>query len=169
MRIATGVYLSLWAAALAAVVLLATSAGLSVYLALVIACCLFALANGTLAYIARSRQLKQEGKNPPNYLLYLVAPRPLSSPVSVPRPVLVLLAVVLLAGGAVCFLAGILAVPGIVAALQSSSVPFPAGKSFAAAFFIFVALACWYVGARLIQVRTHAERLSPRKHDGNAA
>jgi len=90
-RLATVIYLSLWLAVLAGVVFTATQVGLSPYVAIVIAWLLFFLVNGTIAYIGRSRQLRQEAKQPPNYLLYLVCPRPLSTTVSVSRPMRILL------------------------------------------------------------------------------
>jgi len=70
----------------------------------------FFLLNGTIGYYFRSRQIKQQGLKPPNYLIYLFYPRPivLSEKVWMPIPLRLMLGIIILAGGAFFILSGIL-------------------------------------------------------------
>ena len=167
-RVLTGIYLSVWLAVLAGVVLIATRSGLPIYWALVIAWLLFWFVNGTLAYIFRSRQLRREGKQPPNYLLYLVRPKPLSSAVSIPRPVRMMLGLIILAGGAVCLVIGISHLPNIIVGVPPAGAAMAPSEIGAVAFSIVVGLACLYVGSRLVQLRTNTEHLLPHSDDNRA-
>lgn len=160
-RVAAGLYVGLWAAASAAVIYVVTGAGISLWLAAVLAYLLFLFVNGSLAYVFRVRQLRREGKPPPSYLSYLFFPKGLRetlsvrNTVSVPRPIRVLLGLVISLGGAVLVVGGgfILNDPDF------SRMPHPF-----VAIFMLVAMgvAFAYVGLRLIIVKNDEPLLRHR-------
>jgi hypothetical protein len=73
-RIALTMYLLLWAAIAAAAIWGMASAGFPLWVAVVLVFLLFWFLNGTLAYRAKARQLRGEGKEPPGYVRYLLIP-----------------------------------------------------------------------------------------------
>jgi hypothetical protein len=74
-RFAIAAYLALWAAIAGGFIYGVVQAGISVWVAVGSAFLLFVLVNGSLAYGARVRQLRLEGKEPPRYLQYLFLPQ----------------------------------------------------------------------------------------------
>ncbi len=66
------------------------------------------IVNAVFAYRYRSRQMRSEGQEPPPFLVYLFFPRPLPSRVSVPRPVRIILGLIILSGGAFFLFIGFL-------------------------------------------------------------
>jgi hypothetical protein len=74
-RIALALYLAVWAAVAGGVTYGVVRSGYSVSVAVASAFFLFFLVNGSLAYRARVRQLRMEGKEPPRYLRYLFFPQ----------------------------------------------------------------------------------------------
>jgi len=74
MRVAMATaYLTLWAIVTIGIVYFAVHAGYP-WVAVICAYLLFVFLNGTLAYKARSHQLKLQGKDPPPYSRYLFVP-----------------------------------------------------------------------------------------------
>ena len=74
-RFALASYLALWAAVAAGIIYGLVRAGYSGWVAAASAFVLFLLLNGSLAYWARVRQLRLEGKGAPSYLRYLFFPQ----------------------------------------------------------------------------------------------
>jgi hypothetical protein len=75
LRIALAAYLALWAAVAGGIVYGIVLAGYSAWVAVAFAFVLFVFVNGSLAYIARVRQFRLQGKAPPPYFQYLFFPR----------------------------------------------------------------------------------------------
>ena len=73
--IAVAAYLMLWAAVAGGIIYGMVRAGYSAWVAVASAFLLFVFLNGSLAYRARVRQLRLEGKEAPSYLGYLVFPQ----------------------------------------------------------------------------------------------
>jgi hypothetical protein len=71
---ALAAYLTLWAAVAGGIIYGILQAGYPGWIAVVSAFLLFAFVNGSLAYLARVRRLKLEGKEPPPYLRFLFFP-----------------------------------------------------------------------------------------------
>jgi hypothetical protein len=76
-RLALGLaaYLALWAAIAGGIIYGIIWAGYPGWVAVVSVCLLFIFVNGSLAYRARVRQLRLEGKEPPPYLGFLFFPQ----------------------------------------------------------------------------------------------
>jgi hypothetical protein len=75
MRVAlAAAYVTLWAIVTIGIVYFAVRAGYPLWAGVICAYFLFVFLNGTLAYKARARQLKLQGKDPPRYLRYLFLP-----------------------------------------------------------------------------------------------
>jgi hypothetical protein len=68
-------YLALWAAIAGGVIYGVLLAGYSAWISVASAFLLFVFVNGSLAYRARIRQVRLEGKEPPRYLQYLFFPQ----------------------------------------------------------------------------------------------
>ncbi|SRR6266511_1480932 len=75
LRLALAAYLALWAAIAGGIIYGIVRAGYSAWLAVAFQFLLFVFVNGSLAYRARIRQLRLEGKEPPRYLQYLFFPQ----------------------------------------------------------------------------------------------
>lgn len=73
--IALAAYLALWAVLAAGIVYATVRAGYSAWVGAAFALLLFVFVNGSLAYRARARQLRREGKTPPPYFQYLFLPQ----------------------------------------------------------------------------------------------
>ena len=73
-RLALAIYLALWGALAAGIVYGTVLAGYPAWIAVGFAFLFFLFANGSVAYRARSRQLRAEGKEPPPYLKYIFFP-----------------------------------------------------------------------------------------------
>jgi hypothetical protein len=74
-RFAFAAYLALWAAAAGGIIYGMLWAGYSAWVAVPSAFLLFLFLNGSLAYRARVRQLRLEGKEAPSYLQFLFFPQ----------------------------------------------------------------------------------------------
>src|SRR5258706_4638899 len=74
-RLALASYLALWAAVAGGIIYGIVWAGYSASVAIASAFLLFLVLNGSLAYRARVRQLRLEGKEAPSYLQYLLFPQ----------------------------------------------------------------------------------------------
>jgi hypothetical protein len=74
-RLGLAAYLALWAAVAGGVIYGIVRAGYSTWVAVAGAFLLFVFVNGSLAYRARVRQLRIEGKEVPRYLQYLFFPQ----------------------------------------------------------------------------------------------
>jgi len=72
---ALAAYLALWAAVAGGIIYAIVLAGYSAWLAVAFAFLLFVFVNGSLAYTARVRQFRLEGKEPPPYFRYLFFPQ----------------------------------------------------------------------------------------------
>ena len=72
--LALAAYLSLWAAIGAGIVYGTVQAGYSAWAGGMVAFLIFLFLNGSLAYRARVRQMRSEGKEPPRYLEYIFFP-----------------------------------------------------------------------------------------------
>ena len=72
---ALAAYLALWAAVAGGIIYGIVLAGYSAWLAVAFAFLLFVFLNGSLAYRARVRQFRLEGKEPPPYFRYLFFPQ----------------------------------------------------------------------------------------------
>jgi hypothetical protein len=75
LSVALAAYLALWAAIAGGIIYGIVRVGYPEWLAVVCAFLLFAFVNGSLAYGARVRQLRLEGKEPPPYLRSLFFPQ----------------------------------------------------------------------------------------------
>jgi hypothetical protein len=73
-RLAIASYVAVWIALAGGVIYGVVRSGYSMSIAVASAFILFLLVNGSLAYLARARQLRMEGKEPPRYLSYLFFP-----------------------------------------------------------------------------------------------
>src|SRR5436853_236903 len=73
--LALAAYLALWAAVAGGIIYGIVRAGYSTWIAVAGAFLLFVFVNGSLAYRARVRQLRIEGKEVPRYLQYLFFPQ----------------------------------------------------------------------------------------------
>jgi hypothetical protein len=72
---AVAAYLALWTAVAGSIIYGIVLAGYSAWVAVAFAFVLFVFVNGSLAYIARVRQFRLEGKEPPAYFQYLFFPQ----------------------------------------------------------------------------------------------
>ena len=73
--IALAAYLAIWAAVAGGIVYGTVRAGYSAWVGVASALLLFVFLNGSLAYRARARQLRLEGKEPPPYFRFLLLPQ----------------------------------------------------------------------------------------------
>ncbi len=74
LRLALAAYVAIWVCVAAGVVYGIVLAGYPVWLAVVSAFLVFALVNGSLAYRARAKQLRLEGREVPGYFTFLFFP-----------------------------------------------------------------------------------------------
>ena len=72
---ALAAYLAIWAFVATAIVYGLVRAGYPTWVAVISAFLLFVFVNGSLAYRARARQLRLEGKEPPPYFKFLLFPQ----------------------------------------------------------------------------------------------
>jgi hypothetical protein len=72
---ALAAYLAMWASVAAGIVYGIVQTGYPAWVAVVSAFLLFVFVNGSLAYTARARQLRLEGKEPPPYFKFLFFPQ----------------------------------------------------------------------------------------------
>ena len=72
---ALAAYLAIWASVAAGIVYGIVQAGYPAWVAVVSAFLLFVFVNGSLAYTARARQLRLEGKESPPYFKFLFFPQ----------------------------------------------------------------------------------------------
>jgi hypothetical protein len=144
-------YLGLWLALAGAVVYFAMAQGYSLWLAAVLVYVLFVLVNGTLSYRFRARELRQEGRVPPPFLTYLFFPKPLKlgGDVAVPRPLRLLLGIVVFLGGVFFVATGVL----ILVNLDLSTVVHRTGAVTMLVAFAVLGLAISYVGWRVLVVK----------------
>ena len=75
LKLGLAAYLLLWAAIAGGIIYGIVQAGYPAWAAVAFAFLLFTVANGSLAYGARARQSRLEGKEPPPYLRYLFFPQ----------------------------------------------------------------------------------------------
>jgi hypothetical protein len=75
---ALAAYFALWAALAAGIIYGIVWAGYAAWIAVASACLLFIILNGSLAYGARVRKLRLEGKEAPSYLQFLLFPQGVS-------------------------------------------------------------------------------------------
>ncbi len=68
-------YLSLWAAIAAGIIYGTVQAGYSVWAGGILAFLIFLFLNGSLAYRAKVRKMRSEGKEPPQYFQYIFFPQ----------------------------------------------------------------------------------------------
>jgi hypothetical protein len=142
-------YLTLWGAMAAAFIYFTVAAGYPVWLGAVAVFLFFTFANGSLAYLARAKQLRAQGQQPPPFFRFLFFPKPFSlrDKVAVPRVFRVLLGVVvLLPGGVFLAAAGGL----LLVKLDYSTVPHPAAAAVALLFLALIGLGSMYVGYRMV-------------------
>jgi hypothetical protein len=124
---------------------------------------LIVLVSGTLAYRYRSRQMRATGQVPPSYLVYLFRPfatvfaTPVTTRVSIPKPMRILLGLVILPGGFFFLLIAFLLFTSDHA-MQSH----PIAAVVAGALVAALGAAFAYVGFRLI-VASDEEQLFWRK------
>jgi hypothetical protein len=144
-------YLALWLAIAGAVVYFAMAQGYSLWLAAALIYVLFVLVNGTLAYRFRARELRQEGRVPPPFLTYLFFPKPfkLGDHVAVPRPLRLLMGIVVFVGGLFFVVTGVL----ILVNLNLATSAHPAGVVTMLVVFAVLGLAISYVGWRVLVVK----------------
>ena len=114
--------------------------------------------NAVFAYRYRSRQMRSQGQEPPPFLVYLFFPRPFPSRVLVPRPVRIILGVIVLSGGVFFLLIGFLLFTDRHA-MQSH----PVSSVVAVALIATLGAAFAYVGYRLISIVNDKEQLFGRK------
>jgi hypothetical protein len=114
--------------------------------------------NAVFAYRYRSRKMRSQGQEPPPFLVYLFFPRPLPSRVSVPRPVRIILGLIILSGGAFFLLIGFLLFTDRHA-MQSQLV----GSVVAVALLAALGATFAYVGFRLMSMVSDKEQLFARK------
>jgi uncharacterized membrane protein len=105
--VVTGIYFAIWAAVLTGVVYAVTNAGYSIWLGVALAYLLFLFLNGSLAYAFLVKKLRQEGKQPPSYVMYVIFPKGYPGHVAVARPIRVILGVVIMLGGTLMVFAGV--------------------------------------------------------------
>ena len=115
---------------------------------IVIAAGLFVL-NAVFAYRYRSRQLRSQGQEPPPFLKYLFFPRPLADRVPMPKPVRVILGVVIFVGGALFLATG----GFILVQLDFSKLSHPVGAVFMLLLLSALGLVIAYVGVRLVVMK----------------
>jgi hypothetical protein len=72
---ALAAYLAIWTSLAACIVYGTVQAGYPAWVAVVSTFLLFVFVNGSLAYTARARQLRLEGKEPPPYVTFLFFPQ----------------------------------------------------------------------------------------------
>ena len=149
--IVAGAYLALWVAVAAGVIYAVSTAGHSFWLGAVLAFVLFFVVNGFLAYRLKSRQLRQQGEQPPPFLAYLFFPKPFSfsKKLKLPRPFRVILGLVVVAGGALFTLTGGL----LLANFDFSKAAHPLGAVVGLFLLLVLGLAIGYVGFRVIVVK----------------
>jgi hypothetical protein len=159
--IAVTIYIGVWGAIAAAVIYLASETGHSLWVGAGVACVLFFLVNGSVAYRFRARQLRQQGKEPPSYLVYLFYPKPINfrEPIALPRAFRVLLGIVILIGGAFLVLAGTV----LLFTLDLSKVPHPVGAVIGLVVLASVGVGSLYVGVRLMVMKNDEPMLKGRK------
>ena len=75
LRLAIAAYSALWAAIAGSIIYGVMRAGYSALVGVTAAFLAFIFVNGSLAYVARARQLRREGKEPPRYFHYLFLPQ----------------------------------------------------------------------------------------------
>jgi hypothetical protein len=158
---AVAIFIGVWVAIAAAVIYLVSAAGYSFWVGAAAACVLFFLVNGSVAYRFRARQLRQQGMEPPPFLVYLFFPKPINfkERVALPRPFRVLLGIVILIGGAFLVLAGI----GLLFALDLSKVPHPVGAVIGLVVLATIGVGSLYVGVRLMVMKNDEPMLTGRK------
>jgi hypothetical protein len=146
-----GLYLALWVAIATAGIYAAIAAGHPFWLGAALTFALFFFVNGSLAYFFRARQLRLQGEQPPPFLVYLFRPAPLQykSRVAVPRPLRLLLGVVIFIGGAFFVLIDVL----MLTNLDFSRIPHPVGAVIMLFVLPVLGLAIAYVGFRLMVMK----------------
>lgn len=159
--IAVTIFIGVWGAIAAAVLTFASATGYPFWVGAAVACALFFLVNGSVAYHFRARQLRQEGKEPPSFLVYLFYPKPISfrDRVALPRPFRVLLGIVILVGGAFLVLTGTV----LLFTLDFAKVPHPVGAVVALVVLASVGVGSLYVGVRLMVMKNDESMLTGRK------
>jgi hypothetical protein len=163
-------YLAAWLGVAVVVIHLAMAAGHSFWLAALLAYAIFFFVNGSLAYRVRARQLREQGEQPPPFLVYLLFPRSFSlrEKVRVPRPVRLVLGIVIIVGGVFFVATGTL----ILANLDFSKIAHPLGAVVMLVALSVLGLAIAFVGWRLMVVKNEDplfKRLSPNKTKTDAA
>jgi hypothetical protein len=148
-----------WAALAAGIIYLVTDAGHSFWLAATLAYVLFIFVNGSLAYVFRARQLRREGKQPPSYLMYLFFPKGVRHNVAVPRPLRVLLGILISLGGALFVIVGGL----MLTAMDFWRMPHSIGAVAMLLVLLVLGAAFAYVGFRLIIVKKDEPLLRRRQ------
>jgi membrane protein implicated in regulation of membrane protease activity len=159
--IAVTIFIGVWGAIAVAVIYFASVTGYSFWVGAAVACALFFLVNGSVAYRFRARQLRQQGKEPPPFLVYLFYPKPINfkERVALPRPFRVLLGIVILIGGAFLVLTGTV----LLFTLDLSKVPHPVGAVIALVVLASVGVGSLYVGVRLVVMKNDEPMLKGRK------
>ena len=161
-------YLLIWLGVVAVVIYLVTVAGYSFWLGVAFAYAIFFLVNGSLAYRVRARSLRAQGEQPPPFLAYLFFPRPLSfrENVRIPRPVRVLLGIMLILGGLMFFGIDVLLV------VNFSKVAHPVGAVAVLLAVLALGIFITFVGWRLLVVKGEDslfKRSSPNQVNADAA
>jgi len=153
-----GAYLALWALVAAAVMYGVIAAGYSFWLAALLAYLLFFFVNGSLAYRYRARKLRQQGEEPPPFLVYLFFPKRVNfkDRVPLPRPFRILLGIFVFVGGGFLVLTGIL----LLFTLNPSQVPHPVGAVIALCVLAGIGVGIVYVGVRLIVMKNDEPMLT---------
>ena len=157
------IFFGVWIAIAAVVIYFASVLGYSSWSGVAAALVLFFLANGSLAYLYRARQLRQQGKEPPPFLVYLFFPKPLNfrEPVRLSRPFRVLLGIVVVIGGVFLVLAGTV----ILFTQDVSKFPHPVGGVIALVVLASVGVGSVYVGMRLMVMKDDEPMLMRRKRN----
>ena len=131
---------------------------------------LIVLVSGTLAYRYRSRQMRATGQEPPSYLVYLFMPfatvfaTPVTTRVSIPKPIRILLGLVVLPGGFFFLLIAYLLFTSDHA-MQSHPIAAVVATALVAALGATFA----YVGFRLIMVSDEEQLFGRKGKESDAA
>lgn len=153
---AVSLYLAAWLMFAALLVAGLYYLGLSLWYALPLAYLIFLAVNGTLAYRHRTRQLALEGLPAPSYPRYLLFGEGVKRELAVPRPIRLLLALIIGFGGAsFVAIAAIFAISFSPQQLRS-----PLGAAALLLTLALMGLGFVYVAVRLAMVKDH-ERLFP--------
>jgi len=124
----------------------------SILIAVVAIWMLIILVSGTLAYRYRSRQMRAAGQEPPSYLVYILGPfatvfaTPVTTRVSLPRPLRILLGIVVSAGGLFFLL-----IAALIIVWGQSRHSQPLVLMAMVGFLVILGAASAYLGVRLLK------------------